>query len=365
MNKPEVTLKQKTLGDMAQFIRNFIPSDIPEEYPIKAEIRKISSEENIRSGILAFRDFLSFILDCLADSGSLYEKPAKNTQNDVSHTSLAVNYPFLNNVKSILINIGYHGELTNNGNSIMLNSWEPLTYAISAEGGQFKARISAPKVIEALRFLSSCGIFVNGICLEAEKPELTKVELLEVTYPDNPLMLTGLKAMAVAQMELYTKGNHESFLRCDYSAIMDEAAEAAFMLKSFIKPLPVKLQDFVLKLHQRYIKAGMSCKINVFYLNIRLIYSFKNKEIWTLSASLNSGYRILIKAQNTHKYIDIIKKFPIPLQEKIAMGYGCEKKRFGTHCQKGCHGFSFPLDDSMLDISRDIETWLDIELSCY
>ncbi|MDF2587905.1 MAG: hypothetical protein K0S41_1746 [Anaerocolumna sp.] len=37
---------------------------------------------------------------------------------------------------------------------------------------------------------------------------------------------------------------------------------------------------------------------------------------------------------------------------------------FGELCQKGCHGFSFPLDDSIIDISQDIEVWLDNEVSC-
>lgn len=47
-----------------------------------------------------------------------------------------------------------------------------------------------------------------------------------------------------------------------------------------------------------------------------------------------------------------------------ALGYGCERKKIGEPCQKGCHGFSFPLDDSILDMSRNIELWIDKELSC-
>lgn len=32
--------------------------------------------------------------------------------------------------------------------------------------------------------------------------------------------------------------------------------------------------------------------------------------------------------------------------------------------KKGCHEFSFPLDDSIIDISQNIEVWLDKEVSC-
>jgi hypothetical protein len=61
---------------------------------------------------------------------------------------------------------------------------------------------------------------------------------------------------------------------------------------------------------------------------------------------------------------DKIETFPLPLQEKVSRGYGCNKKLFGEPCQKGCHGFSFPLDDSIIDIRQDIEVWLDREVSC-
>jgi hypothetical protein len=50
------------------------------------------------------------------------------------------------------------------------------------------------------------------------------------------------------------------------------------------------------------------------------------------------------------------------VQEKIAKGSGCEKKRLGEPCQKGCHGFSFLLDGVFPEISGDIKTWIDSEI---
>jgi hypothetical protein len=108
----------------------------------------------------------------------------------------------------------------------------------------------------------------------------------------------------------------------------------------------------------------LTCVVDVFYLGIRFIYTYKNKEIWTFSAAHESGYRILIKAQNTHLYPEITEMFPLSLQGRISRGYGYNKKLFGELCQKGCHGFSFPLYDSRIDISQDIEIWLDKEVSC-
>lgn len=153
-------------------------------------------------------------------------------------------------------------------------------------------------------------------------------------------------------------------MRCDYRVLMDDDTDVAAILKDFTAPLPAGVRDFCLKLHEKYLNEGLKCILDVFYLNVRLIYSCKSKEVWTFSASYDSGYRMLIKAQNVHKYPDVIETFPIPLQEKISRGYGCNKKLFGEPCQKGCHGFSFPLDNSILDISQYLDSWLSKEVSC-
>lgn len=354
---------QHTISDMARYIKNIIPPNIPQTYPIKAMFEHVSGDENIRNGIIAFRDFLYLVCDRLIADSSLYDKPVKSTQNNVSHPSLPVSYPFLNNVKSILFNIGYQGELIENGGAILLDDLQVLTSVIGVDGGQMKAKISIPKLMEALKFLTCCGIYFDGIDLDAGTLNMSEYTSLKISYPDNPVMLIGLKVMALAQIDLYTKGNHDIFLRCDYRVLKDEDTEVISILKDFVAPLPVVVQDFALKLHQRYLEAGLTCVVDVFYLGIRFIYSYKNKEIWTFSAAHESGYRILIKAQNTHKYSDVIDTFPLHLQEIISRGFGCNKKLFGEPCQKGCHGFSFSLDDSIIDISQDIEVWLDKEVS--
>ncbi len=355
---------RNTISDMARYIKNIIPPNIPETYTIKASFIHISGEENIRSGILAFRNFLYLICDRLIADGSVYDKPIKNSQNNVSHPSLPVSFPFLNNVKSILFNIGYHGELLENDGVILLDDLKLLTSVIGVDGGQMKAKISVPKLLEALEFLTICGICFNGIDIDDQTLDITKGTSIEIAYPDNPVMLIGLKVMAIAQKDLYAKGNHDIFLRCDYRVLKEDDTEVISILRDFVAPLPVVVQDFALKLHQRYLEAGLTCIVEVFYLGIRFIYSHKNKEIWTFSAAHESGYRILIKAQNTHRYPEVIETLPVDLKKIISRGYGCNKKLFGELCQKGCHGFSFPLDDSIIDISQEIEVWLDKEVSC-
>jgi len=353
---------QKPLTDLAMYIKNTLPEEIPETYELKPIIKEMNDEKNIREGVLAFRDFLSILYNRLIIEGDLYYKPPKKED---SHATISVGYPFLDYLKSILINIG-HGNLQENDMSIILNDWQSL-FTIWGSGGSWtmRTKITTPKLIECLKFLSLCGIHFDGIDLHEKKISMSNITSLVVKYPEKPVMLLGLKVMATAHNQLHiTKYNDDLFLRCDYKSLVDEETDITYLLKDTFRSLSVNVKDFIMTLHNRYINAGLTCRYECKYLDFRFFYLHKKKEIWMLSASFHNGPRLLIKANNTDKYADVIENFPIPLQEKIARGYGCEKKRFGEPCQKGCHGFSFPLDESILDISRNIEVWLDKELSC-
>ncbi|WP_339362778.1 hypothetical protein [Vallitalea maricola] len=145
----------------------------------------------------------------------------------------------------------------------------------------------------------------------------------------------------------------------------NEDTEVASILKDFVYPLSAPLQELVLKLHQHYLDSGMKCNVELGMFCVHFIYSYKGKAIWRFSTSLHNGYRIIFKTKNTSKYADVIEKFPEFLQEKISKGYGCDRKKGSGHgnCQKGCEGFRFSLNESLLDISQELEIWLDSELA--
>jgi hypothetical protein len=351
--------RHKPLKDMAVYLKGLLPANIPEAYALKPMLKNIENEKNIRSGVVAYRDFLYLLCDRLIADGDLYDKPPKSD----SHANVAVLYPFLQNVKNVLFNIGFNGDMTVNGDSLLLNDWQSLTDTVSGEGGIATTKLSAPKIIEALRFLADCGFYFSGIDLDEPKPNLQKVESLEAAYPDNPVVLTGLKVMAVAQREFGFKWKEDIFLRCDYRVLTVDEPDITALVNDYLYPLPENARDFALKLHRRCLDAGLTCMPKL-SLSPNFTYSFKSKEIWSFYMSPVFGYRLLVKAQNTAKYPEAIEQFSLPLREKIAKGYGCEKKRFGEPCQKGCHGFSFLLDDAILEIAGDIETWIDKEVSC-
>ena len=154
-----------------------------------------------------------------------------------------------------------------------------------------------------------------------------------------------------------------------------EDSDMLDVLKDFLHPLSEDIREFAVKLHQRYAEMDLTCintrlgLVSFAYTHIgktrrilseREVYS---KRVWEFSYSIKNGYCIFVRSKKTEKYADIIKTFHVSLQEKIAQGYGCDRKLRNERCQHGCQGIRIPLDDSIFNIGSDIETWLDNEVS--
>ena len=354
------TVMQKPINEYALYIKNMIPADIPENYTLKPMFENVAGEENIRNGIIAFRDYLYIFCDCLITDGHLYSKPRK--------TKNLGDYPFLNNINHLLIEIGSHGKFHENGNSLLISEMPLFTSS--------KPKIPFSKQIECLQFLTLCGFVFSGIDLDAKKINFSKGQLLEVAYPGNPLVLTGLKVLSIAAKELWMRfyNNADNLLRCDYRVIKAEDSDVPDVLKDFLQPLPENLQEFALDLNKRYTDMGMTCVMLYDDADHFVYANTKNskkalsrrdifqKRVWEFSLSVKYGFCLLVRMKKADKYTDVIEKFPLYLQKKISQGYGCDRKLHNEPCQGGCQGIRIPLDSSVLEMKKDIEIWLDNEV---
>ena len=202
----------KPISEVAQFQKNLIPANISETYSIKPMFKNIASDEEIRKGVIAFRDFLYIFCDCLISDGHLYTKPPKKPGS-------MADYPFLFNVTNLLVDIGYHGKLTKNDDSLIVDQLPLCTPSTDVNGKKDRRKFPLRVLLSACAFCLSAVSILQG-------------------------------------------------------------------------------------------------------------------SIW-------------IRENST--------------QEKIAKGYGCDRK-FNRPCQHSCQGIRIPLDDSILDLGTDIETWLDNEI---
>jgi hypothetical protein len=329
MSTHQVVLKP--ISEVAKFQKNLIPADIPETYALKPIIKKVASEKNIQNGVIAFRSFVYSLCDRLILEGHLYAKPPKKPAN-------MTDYPFLHNITNLLVDIGYHGKLAKSGDSLLITKIPICTASIDENGKKRSPKISGSDLIECLRFLTLCGFVFAGLDLEKKTLNISEAQSFEVSFPSAPIMLTGLKALSIADMELRVTRrywNDNNLLRCDYRLMKAEDSDMLDVLKDFLHPLPKKIQKFAVKLHQRYVDLGLTCTMSILddvsfsYANIsksRRGLSSRDKyslRVWAFSYSIRNGYCLFVRAKKTDKYTDVIGNFPPFLQEKIAIGYGC------------------------------------------
>lgn len=341
---------RKTLQDLAGYLKEILVPETYEAYAIDPAYAAISTEENIREGVRALRGFLNRLFDELIAEGAAYDNSKKVAHEYENRTGLSVYYPFLNNINTMLIGMGYHGVLAEDKQSLR------------CDASMFSDKLSASKNLESLRFLMACGLCVDGMDVNDKKQNLSDIGNTRITYPDNPAMLTGLKAMAIAEIDHRTLVNQDGLLRCDYRILKKDETDPIFIVRDTIKPLPEDVQKFVLQLHQRYREKRLDCVVEIKGFHIYIKYCWKRKDVWGLNASLNNGYHINVKPVKTDEYADTIKALSPFLQELIAKGYGCGRKRAIGRCDGGCRGLPIPLDDSVLAMRDDIVVWFDQEL---
>lgn len=353
---------------MAKYKRNLLPKSIPKSYVLKPIFDNIADDEEIRSGVVAFRDFLYILFDNLIADGDVYAKPPKKP-------SSMTDYPFLHYLTNVLVQIGYFGKLSEN-ESLIVSEIPLCGPSIDANGKKQSAKIPAVALMECLRFLATCGFDFGDADLDVRALSISETQPLLVSYPSNDLVLIGLKALAIADVELRNGRaywNDHNLLRCDYRLLGAEKPDITDVLTDFLHPLPRNVRDFALKLHRHSINAGLICTLSILddtsfsYAHIKdggkeLSAREKyQKRIWAFSYSVRHGYCLFVRAKRTDKYADAIESFPPYLQGKIADGYGCYRKFGRERCQNDCQGVRLPLDESILEVAKEIETWLDFE----
>ena len=152
---------RKTLQDVAQYLKEIMVAETEDTYAVNPIYLDFVDEENIHQGVLAFRKFLIQIYDMLYIKGEIFDKSKKVAHEYENRTTLSVYYPFLHNVKTLLMNIGYDGRLNEQ--------------TIICGASIFNKRRSTNKNLECLRLLEECGFSIDGIDTDNRRQDLSDI----------------------------------------------------------------------------------------------------------------------------------------------------------------------------------------------
>lgn len=351
---------QVNQGDMARFLQYLIPSDIPSDYPIEKGYLNWGDLSKTKEAIVAFRDYLVKMCDCINSDEELSKTQKKGKEKYYDETTLSVEFPFLNNIRSILMNIGISGELTSSS-TIFVKDWATLSLKRSLNKSS-TTKLSNAQTKKTLQFLERTGFDFAGIDVQKKKID-TSVQNIEISYPGNDLVMLGLKMLGLAQDEHASRDVDDILLRCCYYVLNNRKIDSEIVLKDYTKGLSTSVSDFVFALHKAFIELGMTCNVELRMMNYHFIYFYKRRMICRFSVSVHQGFRMVVKPKKTEKYEDLIRSFPKELRKKILLGYGCNKKSGSGHgnCQNGCAGIAFPLNKNISRYTTEIKKWIQAE----
>ncbi|MCL2363832.1 MAG: hypothetical protein FWC71_04115 [Defluviitaleaceae bacterium] len=348
------------LSEMAAYLQKLLPPSIPANYEIAAMFTEELKENEIRSGVPAFRDFLYLLYARVVEEGDAFVPPPSNEKagKDSHHADYPAAYKFMRNLMIVLSNLGLLGTFNGTRDALHLKNDDCFT---------FSNRLSYVKMpnkrkMQCLQLLMDCGVQIEGLDLQSKTPA-TRTPLT-ITYPRDPKMLAGLKVMTLAQDKVGTKYQDEILHRCDYTALANKKPDPLAMLQTLLSAAPAEARDFMLALHQSYVAHGFKCNTYIGY-STRYEYFCRSKELWRFNMTSNKGAFITIKAANTDKYPKLVQQLPMHLQECVTTGYGCGKKMGLTdHCDSGCRGYFIPLDASIAEVGGVVRAWIEAEVAC-
>ena len=91
------------------------------------------------------------VCDTLASDGDVCDIPVKGKKNFSDGVILTVQFPFINNLRSILVNIGEYSHMSEQTESLLTSHWGKLSLKRSLNKHS-NAKIPVSQMIKSLKF---------------------------------------------------------------------------------------------------------------------------------------------------------------------------------------------------------------------
>jgi len=350
-------------GEMISFMRTLIPTVLPNHYQVDKEFHVYGDDEDIKAGVNSYRNYLYHLYDIMLKDSTLSSTPKKGKMKAYDEVSLSVEYPFLNAIRSILNNIGTRGKFLKDENCIVIDNFSSLAIKTSLNKNS-RVTLSNAQMLKALRILEKSGLLFHGIDLTTKRLIHDNTQKFNILFPEDSKMLIGLKALGSAYNKFSDRDNDDILFRCDYRFLGTNKPNPDEYLIDYTRQLSKNTTLFIHEIHRLLLDLGATCHTEMRMVNFHFMYTHKKKLLARFSASLNQGYRFIIKPKHVDKYRPLIDTFPDDLRETILKGYGCNKKSGTGHgnCQNGCAGIVFKLGDELHINKQYFKKWLQAEV---
>jgi hypothetical protein len=260
---------KKDLTYVCNYKKALVIPSMPDNFIIAEPFRHGFTNEELRKGITAFRDFLYSFYDFLSankykidvETGKKYDP--NGSTNDSGNGNINNCFPIFCDIPHILVALGFHGRFVKGSElKLRIHSVDLLTVICSKSHKYMSlANKSSERLNEMFCLLSELGLCFTGLDI-SNKINFSKTGTFHITFRKNDYFIIGLKLIAEATVNNkyhYYLVNMlpPAFLRCDFYPLANELPKKhKIKIREFVNPQQSEVKEWILNLDSFLMNNG-------------------------------------------------------------------------------------------------------------
>ena len=191
------------LARVSNYFKTLVIPQMPDGFVVAEPFRHGLSDDELKKGMEAFRDFLYAMFDkIIEDSEKIDTKKARGydprgTVGDRGTASVKEHFPVFNDLTIILLTLGYHGKLVTEHEKKLVIFGGDMQNVIDPITEKYKSfiQMSAERKLEMFNLLSEIGLRFEGADFSREV-DFSEHTAFEVSRVENDYFPVGLKLIA-------------------------------------------------------------------------------------------------------------------------------------------------------------------------
>lgn len=371
------------LADVCNYMKGIVLPAPSDDFGIAEPFKHGLTNDELITGINAFRMFLHELLDKLALEKDRFDpKKAELYDPENDEESVWKCFPVTKDLTALLFFLGLHGKLETEPNTELSVYGNDLLNVPKPKSEKFYGlkKLSGKRLSELFEFLSEMGFYFEDLNY-SEKLDLSKTGAFYVSYENDNSMMIGLKLLVEAQANI--KSEHyrldSAFMRSDYHPLADtEPKEHQIRLIDCIETQPPEIQKWLMELDAFLTHNG--CRVTGEKSgDITISYFSRKNGKWVCKLYFGvTGYRVRPNISNMRYFGNA--EFELPeamlrvMREKCCTNcYGDQPClhggafRFAQNGEAfaGCrsphiHGYKFTLENA--ETRQSLRKWIEREI---
>jgi len=196
---------KKDITYICDYFKALIISNLPDDFVIAGPFRHGLTNDELKKGIIAYREFLKTLFDKIAENknqidverGSKYDP--YGSKGDRGTSSIKECFSVFYDLAMILLSLGFHGRLEMKPEKRLTICGNDMFTVIcpATEKYQSLIKMKDKRKLEMFRLLSDLGLHFNGADF-SEEVNFSKAKKFYITFNKNNFFVVGLKLIAEA-----------------------------------------------------------------------------------------------------------------------------------------------------------------------